>query len=377
MIGRQICDFAPNKQNNRNSEGDFLRLNDGSIIFIYSRYGAKGFEDGCNCDLYACVSNDEGESWGESYPLLLHTDFDAENIMSVSLMRMQNGDIGLYFLKKIDGDCLPYVIRSSDEGKSWHSLTPVFEKKGYYCVNNDRVIRLKSGRIIVPACYFPAEYFYDENGIKQIRALHAGELYVFASDDDGKSWKTVTESYTIPVSKACKTGVQEPGIIELNDGRLWCYIRNDSGRQYQCFSLNEGESWSEPELSQFTSPVSPLSADRLSDGRIIAVWNPIPLYNGRSLFYNGYWTDGRNPLVIAVSSDEGESFSEYKAIETDESRGYAYTAIFETNDNSILLAYCAGGEGDVHSMLERLRITKISIDELCTTYDKSKFEVNR
>ena len=106
------------------------------------------------------------------------------------------------------------------------------------------------------------------------------------------------------------------------------------------------------------------------------MWNPIPLYNGRRLFYNGYWPDGRNPLVIAVSSD-GESFSEYKAIETDESRGYAYTAIFETNDNSILLAYCAGGEGDVHSMLERTRITKISIDELCTTYDKSKYEVKR
>ena len=377
MIGRKICDFAPNKENNRNSEGDFLRLKDGSIIFIYSRYGAAGFEDDCSCDLYASISYDEGESWSEPYPLLLHTDFNAENIMSVSLMRMENGDIGLYFLAKVDAvNSLPHLIRSSDEGKTWHSLTPIFEKKGYYCVNNDRVIRLKSGRIIVPACLFEADSAIDENGKERLSNLHEGYMYVFASDDDGKSWKTVCKHYGIPVSKACKTGVQEPGIVELNDGRLWCYIRNDSGRQYQCFSNDEGESWSAPELSQFTSPVSPLSADRLSDGRIIAVWNPIPLYNGRSLFYNGYWTDGRNPLVIAVSSD-GETFSEYKAIETDESRGYAYTAIFETNDNSILLAYCAGGEGDVHSMLERTRITKISIDELCTTYDKSKYEVKR
>ncbi|MBQ5816580.1 MAG: exo-alpha-sialidase, partial [Oscillospiraceae bacterium] len=344
---------------------------DGSIIFIYSRYGAAGFEDGCNCDLYATISTDEGENFGEPYPLLLHTDFDAENIMSVSLMRMQNGDIGLFFLKKVDGNCLPYVVRSSDEGKTWHSLTPIFEKKGYYCVNNDRVIRLKSGRILVPACYFEIDYFIDENGIKQVNALRPGELYVFASDDDGVSFKTVTEGYKIPVSAACKTGVQEPGFLELNDGRVWCYIRNDSGRQYQCFSSDEGESWSAPELSRFTSPVSPLSADRLSDGRIIAVWNPIPLYNGRSLFYNGYWTDGRNPLVIAVSDDDGNSFSDYIAIETDESHGYAYTAIFETNDNSILLAYCAGGEGDVHSMLERLRITKLSIDELSQSYDQS------
>ena len=365
MLGRKIKDFAPSAQNNRNSEGDFIRLKDDSILFIYSRYSADGFEDDCACDLYGSISTDEGESFSESFPVLLHTDFDAENIMSVSLMRMQNDDIGMFFLIKMNAiHSLPYFIRSSDEGKTWHSLTPCFKEKAYYCVNNDRVIRLKSGRIIVPACHFIAESKIDENGKERFDTFSTGTFYTFASDDDGKTFKTLGTA-VIPVSKACKTGVQEPGVVELNDGRLWCYIRNDSGRQYQTFSNDEGETWSEPELSQFTSPVSPLSADRLSDGRIVAVWNPVPLYNGRSLFCDGFWTDGRNPLVIATSSDEAETFTEYKAVETDERRGYAYTAIFETNDNSILLAYCAGGAPeDVHSMLERTRITKISIDEL-------------
>lgn len=366
MIGRKVRDFAPNAQNNRNSEGDFIRLKDDSILFIYSRYSADGYEDDCTCDLYASISTDEGESFGEPFPVVFHTDFDAENIMSVSLMRMQNGDIGMFFLTKIDAvNSLPCFIRSSDEGKTWHSFTPCYDYKGYYCVNNDRVIRLKSGRILIPACYFKTKTKIDENGKERLDFISAGTMRVFASNDDGFTFKTVTDEFTIPVSKACKTGVHEPGFLELNDGRVWCYIRNDSGRQYQTFSSDEGETWSPAELSQFTSPVSPLSADRLSDGRIVAVWNPIPLYNGRSLFCDGFWTDGRNPLVIATSSDETETFSEYKAVETDERRGYAYTAIFETKDNCILLAYCAGGAPeDVHSMLERIRITKISIDEL-------------
>lgn len=41
-----ICDLAPSESNNRNSEGAFIELNDGRILFAYSRYGAGGIEDG-------------------------------------------------------------------------------------------------------------------------------------------------------------------------------------------------------------------------------------------------------------------------------------------------------------------------------------------
>ena len=96
---------------------------------------------------------------------------------------------------------------------------------------------------------------------------------------------------------------------------------------------------------------------RLRDGRLLALWNPIPNYNGRPTHVNGVWTGGRTPLVYALSSDEGKTFSDPIAIETDENSGFCYVAIHETS-SGILLAYCAGGPGDGIN-LTRLRIRKL------------------
>ena len=47
----------------RASEGAFLRLKDGSILFSYCRFSGSGngYDDDA-CDLYYILSKDEGES---------------------------------------------------------------------------------------------------------------------------------------------------------------------------------------------------------------------------------------------------------------------------------------------------------------------------
>ena len=37
MFGKFICDLAPTPENRRNSEGCFLTLKDGRILFVYTR----------------------------------------------------------------------------------------------------------------------------------------------------------------------------------------------------------------------------------------------------------------------------------------------------------------------------------------------------
>lgn len=113
------------------------------------------------------------------------------------------------------------------------------------------------------------------------------------------------------------------------------------------------------EPSVFTAPNSPLSMKRLPDGALLAVWNPIPEYNGRTKVTD-YFQGGRCPLVLAFSWDNGENFSEPLAFENEESRGYCYCAIFFT-ETDLLLAYCAGGIED-QSCLARCRIRKIPWD---------------
>ncbi|MBE6564383.1 MAG: exo-alpha-sialidase [Ruminococcaceae bacterium] len=345
-----VRDLPPTADNNRNSEGAFLQRRDGSILFAYSRYRAKGASDGAEADLYGMVSHDGGRSFGEPFPILTHEQAGGENVMSVSLLRMAKGDMGLFFLRKSGGDqCLPFLMRSSDEGASWNEPLLCGEEKGYFVVNNDRVIRTRQGRILIPA------------------ALHegvwgAGVFYLFASDDDGKSFYTLFHGSTIPRSRGSRVGIQEPGLLELADGRLWCYVRTDTGRQYEAFSDDGGVSFTDFAPSAFTSPVSPLSVKRLSDGRLLAVWNPIPLYNGRSERIDGVWTGARTPLVMAFSEDDGESFSSPIPIETDEKSGFCYTAIHETDDGAILLGYCAGSVAD-GSTLNRLRLRRLEKEE--------------
>lgn len=360
MNSKIIRDFAPSQNNNRNSEGSFITLEDGTILFAYSRYGAQGDDDGAVSDIYASVSTDGGETFGEPYPLITHEAMNATTLMSVTFMKMANGDIGMFFLAKREiVNCLSCFIRSADGGKTWSEPILCSENKGYFVVNNDRVIRTSSGRILVPAAKhgticLPGSTVVDD--------IFPGELYIFASDDDGKSFYTLTKNLTVPVSRGCTTGVQEPGLLELGD-KIWCYIRTDSGRQYETFSEDDGKTWEEITPSAFTSAVSPMSTRKLSNGTVIVIWNPIPVYNGRSEDVDGVWTGARTPLALAVSHDNAFSFSEPALIETDEKSGFCYVAIHETDDGSILLAYCAGSAAD-GSTLNRLRIRKIRLNEV-------------
>ena len=121
--------------------------------------------------------------------------------------------------------------------------------------------------------------------------------------------------------------------------------------------MDGGEHWTMPQASRFTSPPSPLKISRNPQtGDLYAVWNPIPNYNGRVTTRAGW---GRTPLVYAISTDDGLTWSEQQIIEDHPDHGYCYPALFFTNDNSFLVAYCAGGPHD-GICLARLTLTKLA-----------------
>ena len=120
MPVRITCSMGPAEEVSRVSEGAFLRLKDGSIMFAFCRFTDKDGNDDGDCDLYFITSRDEGESWSAPAPLLKANEFGVKNIMSVSLMRMQNGDMGVFFLiKENNGTSTVMLCRSRDEGKSF------------------------------------------------------------------------------------------------------------------------------------------------------------------------------------------------------------------------------------------------------------------
>lgn len=360
-IGTVVFDLAPSAGNPRNSEGAFLNLKDGRILFAYSRYTG----DSGNDDAAACIagrwSNDDGRTWSDEQVLASPDEHQAMNIMSVSLMRMANGDIGLFYLIRHGWhDTRLHLRRSSDEGKTWGEAICCLPAPGYFVTNNDRVIRLSSGRLLVPAAYHRMR---GESKTHWHSFDSRGTGYFFYSDDDGKTWQEARNPVVLD-EPGTRRGLLEPGVIELKDGTIWSWHRTDLGRQYESFSLDGGETWSKPSVSVFSSPDSPLSMKRLPSGELFAVWNPIPNYQTRN---PAPMTNGRTPLVGSISKDEGKTWGNWLYFETEEDKnGCCYTAIYFTEE-AMLLGYCAGTEAD-NGCFNRLRIRRIEWKELQSVY---------
>ena len=360
-IGKVVLDLPPVEGNPRNSEGAFITLKDGVIMFIYSKFSGDKPNDDASASLSAVFSYDNGNTWTDYKTVISKNEHMAKNIMSVSLMRMNNEDIGLFYLvRKEENDTRLHLRRSSDEGQTWSEALLCIPPEGYYVVNNDRVIKLSNGRIIAPTSYHRNGYSSVKPGV---RWDSRGEVIFFISDDDGLTWSEGPSKNLLPFNKYSNSGLQEPGLIELENGVLWSWSRTDLSYQYEMFSFDKGETWTAPQPSRFTSPCSPMSVKRIPTSRnLLAVWNPIPNYNGRAEHAGKAWNGGRNPFVCAVSEDDGNTWGSYKLIEDEQDHGYCYTAIHFVGE-SALLAYCAGGPAD-GNCLAKLRIKKISLDEV-------------
>lgn len=361
-LGTVVAEFPPipEKKNPRNSEGAFLTLPDHQILFVYSRFKGNSMMDAAPADVCLTVSRDGGRTFGEERILLNCEEEKAVNIMSLSLMNMQNGDIGLFYLVRTTYTLLQmYLRRSGDGGKTWGERVLCTPQEGFFVVNNDRVVRLSDGRILIPAASHRTGWQHGEQSGENYFDGRS-EAVFFYSDDDGKTWNIADGKCCMPNTPHCHSGLQEPGVLELSPNVLWGWARTDLGRQYEMFSVDNGNTWTGSQPSRFTSPNSPLSMKRDAKGDIYAVWNPIPEYNGREK--QSFFTGGRTPLVIAVSKDQGRNFTECTAFETEKERGYCYCAMHFTEE-ALLLAYCAGGKED-GSCLARTKIRRIPLTEL-------------
>ncbi|MBN1183372.1 MAG: exo-alpha-sialidase [Bacteroidales bacterium] len=310
-----VLKLLPGPNNPRNSEGDFITLKDGRILFIYTHYTGSSGGDNDNAYLAGRYSSDKGKTWSKDVKII-----DQEgimNVMSVSLLRLQNGKIALFYLKKnSETDCIPMIRISNDEAKSWSDPLPcITDKEGYFVLNNNRVIQLQNGRLLL------AVALHQSPG--ETKANSVGRLWSYFSDDNGKSWKSSQE---VPNPDAVVT--QEPGMVELKNGDILMFIRTTSGVQYFSFSKNKGETWSAVKPSNIKSPCSPAIIVRIpSTGYLLMVWND-----------NGI-DQKRTPLNIAISKDEAKTWINNKILENRSDGVYCYPALLFVDKNDVLLHY--------------------------------------
>jgi Neuraminidase (sialidase) len=348
-----VFGVEPSQANPRNSEGSFVRLKSGRILFYYSQfYGGSGDETPAR--IAGIHSDDDGRTWSQPETIVKNTA--AGNIMSVSLLRLASGKIAFFYIVRNSWiDSRPCVRFSTDEAATWSEPKLVVPAPGYFVLNNDRVVQSSTGRIVVPVAFHRSK-LAEPLSAKSFDGRGIAMWYY--SDDDGQTWQEANSWWALPISGGPSgSGLQEPGVVELADGKLFSWARTNTGAQWGFSSSDKGRTWTAPERTEMLSPTSPASIKRLpNSSKLLAIYND---HSGRFPFPK----NKRTPLVAAVSSDDGKTWPAARLLEDDPDGWYCYTAIYYLDD-AVLLAYCAG-DSKIGG-LNRLRMRRISYDWLPT-----------
>ncbi|HPZ96656.1 MAG TPA: sialidase family protein [Phycisphaerae bacterium] len=346
LAAEPLLTIEPSPQYPRHSEGDVIEFQDGRLVLIYTRF-TGGAQDHAQADIVLRTADAAGKTWDEGRVLIPRAG--ADNVMSVSTVQLPGGEWLLFYLERRGWDNLHmFVRRTSDEFRTLSEPVRVTVVDGYHVVNNDRVIRTSAGRLIVPAALHPCS-----DGTRQTWSPKATPV-AFLSDDEGRTWRRAAE--TVPPPADLSVVLQEPGVVELKDGRICMWLRTSTDRQYVSFSVDGGEHWSTPEPGPLISAqYSPASIRRIAwSGDLVCVWNDHSAVADRP-------SRLRTPLAVSISRDDGRTWSPARIIENDPDGWYCYTSISFIGDRMIL-SYCAGDKRI--GGLNRLRVTACSRDWL-------------
>ena len=166
----------------------------------------------------------------------------------------------------------------------------------------------------------------------------------FYSDDLGLSWKKaeLPKPYffeTVFPHKGLRwstCGGTEPYVVELGENTLMMIIRSPMDCFYKAYSYDGGETWTEPEPSEFYGTKTTAFLLRLSDGRVVHFWNntmglpqlnhkvtePFPgeaVVNGSS--ENAF--TNRDAAHAAISEDGGKTFLGFREILLNPARNHS------------------------------------------------------
>lgn len=278
----------------RKTEASIVELKDGRLLLAYTDFYTVSPRDDAPARILGKHSSDGGDTW--SAPFVLVENTARQNVMSVSLLRLASGELAMTYMFKNSHeragetdpegpDCAVLFRISRDEGKTFSTPVTITPRRSFWVMNNDRLVQLASGRLLAP-CQRLDNWPMVRHSLTQV-------LY---SDDRGRTWNG---SQLVDI-RANNDGADEPGVVELKDGRVLMYFRTDLGRIYQAFSSDHGVTWTTPEPMRLAAPVSPAIVKRIpATGDLLIVWNHTLPHR------RGGHTD-RFPLSAGVSRDEGQ-----------------------------------------------------------------------
>ena len=284
-------------------------------LILRTPYAEGGTGDSAPCRIAAKVSEDRGRSWSDTFTL--QKDIGKLNVKHPNLLRLPSDEILFTFtVRNSRTDLGIYMKRSQDECETWSEPVRISSLPGVNFANNDHIVQLSSGRILVPCHQGPFEGQGDHH-----------QALCYYSDDSGRTWMPSDRKMDLPAR-----GAEEPSIVELRDGSLLAVMRTYVGEVYQAHSHDSGENWTTPESTGLPAPAAPPLVKRIpATGDLLLVWN-----NARPV--NGIHRP-RNPLTTAISTDEGETWENVRDIENWSGYSSAYAAVTFVEDEALVTYY--------------------------------------
>ena len=240
------------------------------------------------------------------------------------LFRTREGRLFLFYkVGKSPRDWWGMMKYSDNDGKDWSAAERLPE--GFLGPIKNKPIQLKDGSLLHPSSTESA----DE---KQ------WYIHLEKSDNKGQNWQRIAID--------CDTfGVIQPSILTYKNNRLQLLCRSRQNHIVQSWSDDNGLTWSPLSKIALPNPNSGSDAVTLRNGLQVLVYNP--LQKGKE------WWNGRNKLVVAISSN-GTDWKEVYTLEDVPTGEYSYPAVIQTKDGLVHISYTMDRKNIKHVVLRVL-----------------------
>jgi predicted neuraminidase len=119
----------------------------------------------------------------------------------------------------------------------------------------------------------------------------------------------------------------QPAITPIDTGRALALLRDDDAPRTVAIARSEdaGQTWSAPQRIELPNPDSGLAAIRMTDGRLLLAFNDSP--------------GGRENLRLAMSADEGRTWSRVATLAEERGGDFSYPFLMQARSGDVHLVY--------------------------------------